>query len=382
MPSATLVASVNNSVISSFTTIASTPRRALETTRITTQRSPTMDAPTDASTREDSSNQPGGRDTEITSPAQAEQAHQGGTNIDPAAVPPNGYPQMNYPDETQQPPPYYYEPYSNTQSTPEPPSPTGMNGRVTYNAGGSFFQPQSAAAFQSSPFMNDATHPYAGAGAPAPQAPSSPTQSMGGIPPASPLFPRMTMGGTVPGYLSTTRGGDAGVNQGISQMPSGYPSSGGMYIPSTYPMLSRRPNGSSSTNTSSSTHSNNASEEFIAWNENRNPTYSLPSGQGGMPYIPGMPHRSDRSSSFDDTPLPHSSSDGSINAYGQVPGHGQQAWGYGPPPPDVSQARPSMPYPGPVGGQFRPPPHFGGGYASPFGFPSTSPGPPIQTTNC
>mmetsp|Transcript_7787 Transcript_7787/g.22860 ORF Transcript_7787/g.22860 Transcript_7787/m.22860 type:complete len:616 (+) Transcript_7787:468-2315(+) len=385
MPSATLIASVNNSVTSSFTTIASTPRRALETIRTTTQRSPIMDAPVDASTREDSATNPDRSETEIASQEQlGETAHQGGTGGHLTAGPPNRYPHVIHPDETQQ-PHTYYDPYNNSQISPEPPSPTNVNGRVTYNAGGSFFQPQSGAGFQNSAFTNDVTHPYAGT--PTPQPPSSPTQTMGGIPPASPLFPRMTMTGTVP-YLNNTRAGDVGVTQGISAVPSGYPSSSGMYMSGSYPVLGGRPNGGSSTN-SSSTHSNNApTDEFVPWNENRTAPYSLSSGQGGMPYVSAMPPRPDRSSSFDDTPLPHSSSDGSINAYGAVPGAGPQAWGYGPPPPDVygnnsnvSQTRPSIPYPNPVGGQYRHPPHYGGPYGGPFGYPTTSPGPPIQTTS-
>jgi RNA recognition motif. (a.k.a. RRM, RBD, or RNP domain) len=117
-----------------------------------------------------------------------------------------------------------------------------------------------------------------------------------------------------------------------------------------------------------------------------------------------MPPRSatsDRSGSFDDSMLPpsadiqqqHYGSPGHVNSSGgPAPGtlfaH-QQPWGYGPPPPDMYggssplQARPTLPYPGQLGG----PPHrhhphhpahmaaYGGQY-----YPSTSPGPPIQTT--
>lgn len=125
-----------------------------------------------------------------------------------------------------------------------------------------------------------------------------------------------------------------------------------------------------------------------------------------IPYVPGMPPRSiasDRSGSFDDSMLPPSAdsqmqhygvgSPGQIN--GAAPGtlfaH-QQPWGYGTPPPDMYggssplQPRPTMPYPGQLGGPpYRHHPHhpshpsqmatYGGQY-----YPATSPGPPIQTT--
>lgn len=339
-----------------------------------------MDAPTDASGREDSSITPNHSKTEITSPEQInEPAHQGGTSGDPTAGDSNGYPQVIPPHETPQQPAYYGS-YNNPQITPESPSPNSGNGRTTYNAGGSFFQPQPAAVFQNSPFINEATHPYAGTLASQP--PSSPTQSMGGIPPASPLFPRMT--GPIPAYLNTSRGGDMGVNPGMSPVPTGYASSSGMYIPGTYPVLSVRPNGASNTNNSTTFNSNNGNEEFVAWNENRNAPYSISQGQGGMPYVPGMPPQPDRSSSFDDPVLLHSSSDGPQNAY--LPSVGPQSWGYVPQPDvygnnsNVSQGRPSGPYPGQIGAQFRHPQHYGGSYGGHFAFQTTSPGPPIQTT--
>lgn len=127
-----------------------------------------------------------------------------------------------------------------------------------------------------------------------------------------------------------------------------------------------------------------------------------------IPYVPGMPPRSatnDRSGSFDDTMLPPSAdsqqqhygggSPGQINGAGGGPGtlfaH-QQAWGYGAPPPEMYgvssplQPRPTMPYPGQVGGPpHRHHPHHQPhpGQMSPYGgqfYPATSPGPPIQTT--
>lgn len=343
-----------------------------------------MDAPTDTSGREDPTITTDNNNNELISPEQMEEpSHQGGTNGDLTSGVSNVYPQMIPPHETPQ-QQTYYGVYSNSQVTPESPSPNGSNGRTSYN-GGSFFQPQPAAGFQSSPFTNDMSHPYVGA--PSSQPPSSPTQSMGGIPPASPLFPRMT--GPMQAYLNTSRGVEKGVNQGISPVPSAYASSSGMYIPGAYPMLAGMPNGSSNNNISNTMNSNNASEEFIGWNDNRNPPYPLSPGQGGMPYVPGMPPRADRSASFDDSVLPHSSSDGSQTAYGVGPGSGLQAWGYGAPPPDaygnnsnVSQGRPSGHYPGQPGGpQFRQPSQFGGPYGGHFGFPTTSPGPPIQTTS-
>lgn len=113
--------------------------------------------------------------------------------------------------------------------------------------------------------------------------------------------------------------------------------------------------------------------------------YSLQPGQGVMPFVPGMPPRPDRSPSFEDPGIPHSSSDSSTNAYGA--GAGPQGWGYGAPPADaygnnsnLSQ-RPSGPYPGQQGGQYRHPPQFAGPYGGHYGFPTTSPGPPIQTTS-
>jgi len=373
--SATLMPPVSNSVTSSYAEIASGPRKAPE---IVGTSSPRMEAPTDTPGREDSSKTPEKSKNEIASPEQMEEpSHQGGTSGDPTSGVSNGYPQVIPPHETPQ--QTYYGGYVNSQVTPESPSPNSSNGRGTSYNGGSFFQPQPAGGFQSSPFTNDA-HPYGGA--PSSQPPSSPTQTMGGIPPASPLFPRMPMRT----YLNP--GSDTGVNQGISPVPSAYGSSGGMYIPGTYPMIAGRPNGSSNNNSSNTMNSNNASEEFLGWNDNRSPPYSLSPGQGGMPYVPGMPPRPDRSASFDDPVLPHSSSDGSQSGYGAGPGSGPQGWGYGAPPPDpynssnVTQGRPSGPYPGQPGApQFRQPSQYGGPYGGHFGFPTTSPGPPIQTTS-
>lgn len=368
MQTATFMPPVSNSVTSSYAEITSAPRQ-----------SPMMDAPTDAPLREDSS-KISDNNNEIASPEQMEEpSHQGGTNGDPTSGVYNGYPQVIPPHESPH-QPTYYGGYINSQVTPESPSPNNSsNGRTSYN-GGPFFQPQQAAGFQSSPFTNDATHPYGGG--PSSQPPSSPTQSMGGIPPASPLFPRMT--GPMQAYLNTSRGGDAGLNQGISPVPSAYASSSGMYIPGTYPILTGRPNGSSNNN--NTMNSNNASDEFLGWSDNRNPPqYTLSPGQGGMPYVPGMPPRPDRSASFDDSVLPHSSSDGSQSGYGPGPGSGPQAWGYGAPEAYVNnlgvpQGRPAGPYQH-GGPQFRQQPQYGAPYGGQFGFPTTSPGPPIQTTS-
>lgn len=127
---------------------------------------------------------------------------------------------------------------------------------------------------------------------------------------------------------------------------------------------------------------------FFFFLKQSNSPYSMSPGQGGMPYVPAMLPRADRSASFDDSMLPHSSSDGSQSGYG--PGSGPQApaWAYGPPPdaygtsPNISQGRSSGPYPGQHGGpQYRQPSQYGGPYGGHFGFPTTSPGPPIQTTS-
>jgi len=380
MPTATLMPPVSNTVTSKYADILSAPTISPEIVGTT---SPRMDTPTDTSGREDSSNT-ADNNNEIISPEQMEEpSHQGGINGDPTSGVSNGYPQVIPPHESPH-QPTYYGAYSNSQVTPESPSPNNSNGMTSYN-GGSFFQPQPGAGFQSSPFMNDAIHPYAVAASSQP--PSSPTQSIGGIPPASPLFPRMT--GPMQAYLNTSRGGDTGVIQGISPVPSAYAPSSGMYITGTYPMLIGRPNGSPNNNISNAMNSNNASEEFMGWNDNRNPSYSLSPGQGGMSYVPGMPQRADRSASFDDSVLPHSSSDGSHNAYGAGPGSGPQGWGYGAPPletygnnSNLSQGRPSGQYLGQPGGQqFRQPSQYGAPYGGQFGFPTTSPGPPIQTTS-
>jgi len=217
-----------------------------------------MDTPKDIPVREDPSITPDKKNNELASSENMEQpSHQGGT-ISGAS---NGYPQVIPPHESPQ-QPNYYGTYGNSQVTPESPSPNSRNN------GGSFFPAPMGAGFQSSPFTNDATHAYSGA--PSSQQPSSPTQSMGGIPPASPLFPRMT--GPMPAmptYLNTSRGGDTAVSQGMSPVPSVYTSSGGMYIPGSYPILAGRPNGSSNNNNSSTMNSNNASEEFMGWNDNR-----------------------------------------------------------------------------------------------------------------
>jgi len=167
-----------------------------------------------------------------------------------------------------------------------------------------------------------------------------------------------------------------------------------MYIPGSYPILAGRPNGLSNNNNSNAgNNNNNMNEEFMTWNDNRNISYPPSPGQQGVPYAPGMPLRSDRSASFDDTVLPPSLSESlqQPHAYSAGPGTGPQVWGYGAPPTDmygnssnVSQGRSTvpLPYPGQPGGpQYRHPPQYGGPYGGHFGFPTTSPGPPIQTTN-
>jgi len=257
MPATTLMPPVSNTITSSFAEITSAPGKAPEIARTT---SPRMDAPTDNSGREDPSIIPDNNNNEVAQPEQMEEPPHRGDQTSGAST---RYPQVVPPHETPQ-QPSYYGAYSNSQVTPESPSPNRSNGRTSYN-GGSFFQPQPAAGFQSSPFTNDGTHPYPGG--PSSQPPSSPTQSMGGIPPASPLFPRMT--GPMQAYLNTSRGGDTVVNQGMSSVPSQYTSSSGMYIPGTYPMLAGRPNGSSNNNSTNTMNSNNASEEFLGWNDNR-----------------------------------------------------------------------------------------------------------------
>ena len=257
MPAATLMPPASNTIISSYTDIASNPRKSPEIVGSTSAR---MDTATDTPGREDSSKNPDNNHDEINPSKQIEEpSRQGENNVDPIPRASNVYPQVIPPHHGTPQQHTYYGAYSNSQVTPESPSPNNSSGRVVYN-GGSFFQPQPAG-FQSSPFTND---PYAGA--PASQPPSSPTQSMGGIPPASPLFPRMT--GPMPGYLNTSRGGETGMNQGMSPVPSGYASSSGMYIQGAYPMLAGRPNGSSNTNNVTLNNSN-VSEEFIGWNDNR-----------------------------------------------------------------------------------------------------------------
>lgn len=358
-------------------TYAETPCSPRKATGLAGKTAPRMGVSADTSGREDSSKTPDNNNAEIEN--MEEPSHTGGNNVDPTTGASGGYPQVIPPHETPHQQQYYY---GNSQVTPDSPSPNSNNVvRQTYN-GGSFFQ-QPAGGFQNSPFTNDAAHPYAGA--PSSQPPSSPTQSMGGIPPASPLFPRMT--GPMQAYLNTPRGGDVGVNQGMSPVPSTYPSSSGMYMQGSYPIVTNRHNGSSSNNNSNSMNGNNGNEEFMAWGDNRNAAYSLSPGQGGMPYVPGMPPRPDRSASFDEPVLPHSTSDGSQSAYGGGPGAGPQGWGYGVHDAfgnnsNVSQGRPSGPYPGqPTGGpHYRQPSQYGAPYGAHFGYPTSSPGPPIQTT--
>ena len=127
---------------------------------------------------------------------------------------------------------------------------------------------------------------------------------------------------------------------------------------------------------------------FSSYDYFRIAPYSISPAQGGMTYVPVMPPRPNRSSPFDDSIL----SDGLQNAYGAGLGAVPQGWGYGPATDaygnisNLSQGRPSGPYPGQIGGQFRhPPPHYGALYGGHFGFPTcgtaASPGPPIQTTS-
>ena len=96
----------------------------------------------------------------------------------------SGYPQALPAHLTPQPQAYYY---SQTQVTPEPPSPAGATG---YDVG-AFLQP---AAYPGSPFGTVHVHPYGTAGG-AQQPPSSPSHtasSLTGVPPASPLFPTLS----------------------------------------------------------------------------------------------------------------------------------------------------------------------------------------------
>jgi RNA recognition motif. (a.k.a. RRM, RBD, or RNP domain) len=113
-----------------------------------------------------------------------------------------------------------------------------------------------------------------------------------------------------------------------------------------------------------------------------------------IPYVPGMPlprSVSDRSASFDESMLPQSADSVGFSAV-QAGGIGagtlfahQQPWGYGAPhdmygASSPLQARPTVPYPGQLGG---PPRHHHPSHMPPYGgqyFPAASPGPPIQTT--
>ena len=99
---------------------------------------------------------------------------------------------------TPQPSGYYVAYNSNTQVTPEPPSPH-TTGPAIYDVG-SFLQ--QGAGFHSA-FPTIPSHPYATAANGQPQPPNSPSAS---IPPASPLFPRVTNPSTAAALLSASRG--------------------------------------------------------------------------------------------------------------------------------------------------------------------------------
>jgi len=398
MPVTTAIPIVSNTVTStSYDKITSGPKKSSKLIEINSPRSTIMDASEDTSGNEESNSSDKNNKKVTASEQKNASSKEKGKNEDSATatgvVSPTrssgGYPQAIPPHETPQEQPNYYRGYSNSQVTPESPSTnTSGNGRAIVYDGASFFQQQSPASFHSnSPFTTAAgvTHQYAGNSV-SQQPPNSPTQSMSGIPPASPLFPRMT--GPIQAFMNASRGSDSnsGANPAMSSIPSAYVSSGGMYIPgNSYPILAGRPNGSSNNNINDAGNGNNTNEEFMTWNDNRNISYPLSPGQG-IPYVPGMPQRSDRSASFDDTFLPPSESDSvqqPPNAYGAGPGDGPPlAWGYGGPPLDVSQGRSGVPYPSQPGGpQFRHPSQYGGPYGGHFGFATTSPGPPIQTTS-
>jgi len=384
----------NTATSTSYAEIASGPRKSSEITETSSPRSTIMDASETASGKEESK-LPDNNNNKVSASEQKKiSSKKIGKNEDPStatgAISPthssSNYPQVIPPHGTPQ-QANYYGVYNNSQVTPESPSTsTNGNGRTAVYDGASFFQHQSAAGFHSnSPFTTaaGATHQYAGNSA-SQQAPNSPTQSMSGIPPASPLFPRMT--GPIQTFMNSTRGGDSATNPAMSPVPSAYVSSGGVYIPgNSYHILAGRPNGSSNNNSNDTGSGNNTDEELMRWNENRNISYPISPGQG-IPYVPGMPQRLDRSASFDDTVLPQSGSDNiqqPANTYGAGPvGGPPQAWGYGGPPPDVSQGRSGVAYPGQSAGpQFRHPTQYSGPYGGHFGFPTTSPGPPIQTTS-
>lgn len=412
MPATTAIPVVSNTVTStSYAQIASPdPTKSSEIIEINSPRSTIIMGASaeDPSGKEESNSSDKNKNNKAGASSGQKKKNEssrkkGNNNREPTtatgAVSPNqssggGYHQVIPPHGTPQQQSNYYGAYNNSQVTPESPSPsTGGNGRQTVYDGTSFFQQQTAAAaagfHNNSPFTTaGAAHQYAGGNSSSQQPPNSPTQSMSGIPPASPLFPRMT-GGHMQAFMNSNSsrggGGDSGgANPVMSPVQSGYVPSSGMYVPgNAYPIIAGRPNGSPNNNAGSG---NNANEEFVTWNENRNISYTLSPGQG-MPYVPGMPQRPDRSTSFDDSSLPPLGPDSvqqPPHAYGAGPGGGPpQGWGYGGPPPDGSQGRSAVPYIGQPGGpQFRHPSQFGNPYGGNFGYAATSsPGPPIQTTS-
>lgn len=285
----------------------------------------------------------------------------------------------------QQRPSNYYGEYNSSHVSPE-----STNTISAYNAksydGSSLFPQQSVShGFHNDGSFSDGTsappgglayhQQYIGNSA-AQQTPNSPTQSMSGIPPASPLFPRVAFMGTSKGNESST----------MSPIPSGYVSSG-MYIPgNSYPFVTGRPNSSTNTVISSSDLTSSSNDDFMTWNDTRNMSYPMSPGHT-IPYMPGIPQRPDRSSSFDSV-LPSGSDTSSVQqapSYGSVPGGGpQQAWGYGGPHHGVTQqVRSGMLYSGQHGGpQFRSRDnaHYVPQYGGHFGY-YASPGPPIQTSS-
>ncbi|KAL3928951.1 MAG: hypothetical protein SGBAC_012420 [Bacillariaceae sp.] len=276
----------------------------------------------------------------------------------------SGYPQALPAHLTPQPQAYYY---SQTQVTPEPPSPAGATG---YDVG-AFLQP----AAYGSPFGGVHVHQYSTAAQQPPNSPShTATGSLTGVPPASPLFPTLS-GQPTHGLLDHHHMFDGSMQQHAPGSP------GPHYLS---PGLGSVPN------------------EFPGWTDNRNhqqTSYPPGSPAQGMPvpYVPGMPPRTaqGRSYSFEETMLPpsmESQQDQNYSTYGSSPnstgGHfqHQQApqWGY--PTPDMYgmtavsplQPRPTMNYPGmPGGGRVpgQPIQNYGGQF-----YPNASPGPPIQTT--
>jgi len=279
----------------------------------------------------------------------------------------------------------YYLGYSQSQVTPEPPSPaTQANATIAYD-GLSFFQQPGAFAPHSSSFVGPST----------PLSPPRATTTMGVIPPASPLFPRITAAGpasaTALGLEAMPRQAGAPPSPNLPYMSPPFGSA--MYQP--YPGGPQPSNGS---------------DEGSSWNErnslsqnSQSAVYqqSSPQIQGMMPY--GMTATragvGARAYSFEEAMLPPSAFDqqdqanpayspygGSQTSPGQVGAtlFAQQSWGYGAPPDMYSTpGTPLQPRPSPQMGMYPGGPAAAGmRQMAPFGqfYPASSPGPPIQTT--